>query len=105
MNAMGPHRWQVNIGSGNGLVPSGNKPLPEPMLTKLASLGHNELNAPLPLSPVEHWAGWHLPHGAQYTATLLEVAQRRQTQILRGRATQLASRVWVIVVIHLLKLP
>ena len=26
--------WQVNIGSGNGLVPSGNKPLPEPMLTQ-----------------------------------------------------------------------
>ena len=24
---------QVNIGSGNGLVLSGNKPLPEPMLT------------------------------------------------------------------------
>ena len=23
---------KVNIGSGNGLVPSGNKPLPEPML-------------------------------------------------------------------------
>ena len=23
----------VNIGSGSGLVPSGNKPLPEPMLT------------------------------------------------------------------------
>ena len=23
----------VNIGSGYGLVPSGNKPLPEPMLT------------------------------------------------------------------------
>ena len=23
----------VHIGSGNGLVPSGNKPLPEPMLT------------------------------------------------------------------------
>ena len=38
-----------NIGSGNGLVPSGNKPLPEPMLTQIsrrhiASLGHNELN-------------------------------------------------------------
>ena len=34
-----------NIGSGNGLVPSGNKPLPEPMLTQIchpmASLGHN----------------------------------------------------------------
>ena len=24
----------VNIGSGNGLVPSGTKPLPKPMLTK-----------------------------------------------------------------------
>ena len=23
------------IGSGNGLVPSGNKPLPEPMLTQI----------------------------------------------------------------------
>ena len=26
---------QVNISSGNGLVPSGNKPLPEPMLTQI----------------------------------------------------------------------
>ena len=25
----------VNIGLGNGLVPSGNKPLPEPMLTQI----------------------------------------------------------------------
>ena len=25
----------VNIGSGNGLVPWGNKPLPEPMLTQI----------------------------------------------------------------------
>ena len=48
--------WQVNFGSGNGmvpwdatgngLVPSGKKPLPEPMLTSdlshhTASLGHN----------------------------------------------------------------
>ena len=32
-NATNPHKWQVNIGSDNGLVPSGNKPLPEPMLT------------------------------------------------------------------------
>ena len=31
----GPHWWLVNIGSGNGLVPSGNKPLPEPMLTQI----------------------------------------------------------------------
>ena len=27
-------RWLVKIGSGNGLMPSGNKPLPEPMLNK-----------------------------------------------------------------------
>ena len=25
----------INIGSGNGLVPSGNKPLPDPMLTQI----------------------------------------------------------------------
>ena len=25
----------VNIGSGNGLVPLGNKPFPEPMLTQI----------------------------------------------------------------------
>ena len=28
--------FTVNIGSGNGLVPSGNKPLPEPMLTQIS---------------------------------------------------------------------
>ena len=26
--------YGINTGSGNGLVPSGNKPLPEPTLTK-----------------------------------------------------------------------
>ena len=30
-----PHRWQVNTGSGNGLVPSGNKPLLESVLTQI----------------------------------------------------------------------
>ena len=39
----------VNIGSGKGLVPSGNKSLPEPMLTKfcrhMTSLGQNVLTA------------------------------------------------------------
>ena len=49
-----PHWWSVNIGSGNGLVPSGNKPLPESVLTAptshylsqcyhMASLGYDEL--------------------------------------------------------------
>ena len=35
VKAKTPHWSLVNIGSGNGLVPSGNKPLPEPMLTKI----------------------------------------------------------------------
>ena len=43
--------WLVNIGSGYGLEPSGNKPLPESMLTQvrpgpchhMASLDRNEL--------------------------------------------------------------
>ena len=34
-NATEPHKWEVNIGSGDGLVPPGTKPLPEPMLTKI----------------------------------------------------------------------
>ena len=46
-----PHWRFVNTGSGNGLVPSGTKPLPEPVLTHsepnlchyMVSLGHNEL--------------------------------------------------------------
>ena len=35
MNVTGLHWWPVNIGSGNGLLPSGNKPLPEPMVTQI----------------------------------------------------------------------
>ena len=35
MNAGGLDWWQVNIGFGNDLVSSGNKPLREPMLTKI----------------------------------------------------------------------
>ena len=37
VNARRPLPWLVNIGSGNGLVPSGNKPLPEPILTRSMS--------------------------------------------------------------------
>ena len=35
INATRTYWWQVNIGSGNGLVPLGNKPSPEPMLTQI----------------------------------------------------------------------
>ena len=34
-NTTGPHWWLVNIGLGNGLVPSGNKPLSETMSTHI----------------------------------------------------------------------
>ena len=37
MNVLEPYWRQVNIGSGNGLVPPGTKPLPEPMLTRIMS--------------------------------------------------------------------
>ena len=35
VNASRPH-WLVNIAFGNGLVPSGNKPLPKLLLTKIS---------------------------------------------------------------------
>ena len=35
MIVIGPHWRLINIGSGNGLEPSGNKPLTEPMMTSL----------------------------------------------------------------------
>ena len=34
-NQLVVERFTFNIGSGNGLVPLGNKPLPEPMLTQI----------------------------------------------------------------------
>ena len=42
------HQQYFNIGSANGLMPSDNKALPEPILTQIlwchrGSLGHNEL--------------------------------------------------------------
>ena len=36
MSAGRPGWWQVNIGPVNVSVPSGNKPLPEPVLTKIS---------------------------------------------------------------------
>ena len=35
MKAREPHWWEVTTGLGNGMVTSGNKPLPEPVLTKI----------------------------------------------------------------------
>ena len=38
VNATGHHWCKVNISSGDGLVPSGNKPSPESMLTKYLAM-------------------------------------------------------------------
>ena len=38
MNATRPYWWSGNIGTGNGLVPSGNKQLPKPMLTQISGV-------------------------------------------------------------------
>ena len=46
-------KCQVSIGSGNGLVPPGNKPLPEPMLTQ------NSRHTASPLSCLNYLT--HLP--------------------------------------------
>ena len=37
VNVTRPHWWKVNICLGNGLMPSGNNPLPEPVLTRPVS--------------------------------------------------------------------
>ena len=39
VNATGGQWWEVKIGSGNGLVSSGNKPVPDPMLTQMTPYG------------------------------------------------------------------
>ena len=36
MNVTGLYRWWVKVGSGDGLVPSSIKPLPEPQLTHIS---------------------------------------------------------------------
>ena len=53
VNGTGTHWWIVKMGSGNGLVPSGNKSLIlvniDPDLCRhMASLGHNEIKLALP---------------------------------------------------------
>ena len=45
MSVIGPYWWWVNIVSGNGLVPSGNKSLPEPMFyLDMTSPDQNEIS-------------------------------------------------------------
>ena len=41
LNATRLHWWLTNTYSGNGLVPSGNKPLPDPVLTQICVIWHH----------------------------------------------------------------
>ena len=42
MNVFKLQWWSVNIGSVNALLPSGNKPLPEPMSTLIHELSFQQ---------------------------------------------------------------
>ena len=58
VNATRSYWWLFNFGPGNGLVPSGNKPLPEPFLIKLVSLGHKELMTSLAIPWTRTYGLW-----------------------------------------------
>ena len=68
MNVTGLYFWQVNIGSGDGLVPSGNESLPEPMLSNVDPdvatwhhSSHNELTKATHYHPI-----FILNHGSRW---------------------------------------
>ena len=42
VNTFWPHWWEVNIGPGKGLMLSGNKLLPEPILTFYETAWHHQ---------------------------------------------------------------
>ena len=45
INVIGAYWWSVNMGHDDGLKPSGNKPLPKPMLTQICvAMRHSVLN-------------------------------------------------------------
>ena len=63
---MGPYQWCVKIGSGNGLLPSGNKPLAEPVSTQIfVTIWHHKATIithliifTLPLHSFIWYIGW-----------------------------------------------
>ena len=62
VDSMASYCCYVSFGSGNGLVPSGTKPLPEPMLTQIsfAIQGHNEFKTFK--SCIFQTLNWYLEH-------------------------------------------
>ena len=71
VNATRSHWWLVNIGSDNGLVPSGTKPLLEPMVTQIymASLGNRKLTLESP----QDINTWNITRFCGISAALLDV--------------------------------
>ena len=85
LNVTGLYWWSVNFGSGNGLVPSGNKPLPEPMLTK--SLGLHRLATKLTcLIP------WMLHHRISIFACCVGWMVKLNMSMVSGK--QLSHHIW-----------
>ena len=65
---VGPYRWQMSIGSGNGLVPSGNKPLPDPVLLQIYGLIRPQwVNKPMPEQNGHHFADDIFMHVLEWT--------------------------------------
>ena len=63
-NVTRSHWWVVSIGSGNGLLPLGNKPLPEPMMTQICVTIWYHL-ATMSQLPFWHWSVWKCQRTSQ----------------------------------------
>ena len=104
VNATTPHWLLVKIGSGNGLVPSGNKPLHEPMLTQIFvamwSLGRNELmpSRNLPRIIILYVPEKHLHCGCSmgYTATRVQLSAVITRSNIKWYCTYKCSKIYLI---------
>ena len=83
VNATRQNWWFVNIGSGNGLVPSGNKPLPETTSTKLdtvSPLGHNGLTCWVQQYLMRsRWTFWKIKGDKKFASTVCGQVQMHET--------------------------
>ena len=67
MDFTGSYWWWINVGSGNGLVPLGNKPLPEPMLTQIFVTTSHHLDTVSQWDPLLDMKNRNLPVKPQPT--------------------------------------
>ena len=88
MNVMGPYWWWwVNTGSGNGLVPPGNKPLPGPMLTQFCVI-YIEISSSCWSQPVVD--DWYL----------IDVDSIRWSFMVSGYMYLLMNKYWIIFTVY-----